>query len=314
MANPKTCAQGAHVAWLREQRLAVASLREQHDFRPLVALLSARPEYYPASCSACFLYARMCGREGSRVPTLAPRNRREVDHAGHVGAKGGSMGQPVVHFEVIGKDGEKLQRYYAELFGWEIDSNNPLSYGPSPGKGTPTPTASESAAAWHPGQLRTIPGTSPSTSKSRCRGRARHGRALGGDARVRPRQRPRDRGRARSVHRSGGSYDRPHEGLGLEPRRLGGAGAPGTSPRRHAHRPERARSRHPGWPRRVRDRCSSSGFAACCSRPSPACAPRPRLQGGAGGRVSCSPLRRTSPTTRSCRAGQRPLRRGRPRR
>jgi uncharacterized protein len=45
------------------------------------------------------------------------------------------MGQPVVHFEVIGKDGEKLQRYYAELFGWEIDSNNPLSYGTIPREG-----------------------------------------------------------------------------------------------------------------------------------------------------------------------------------
>jgi hypothetical protein len=34
-----------------------------------------------------------------------------------------------VHFEVIGKDGQKLQRYYADLFGWEIDANNPMSYG-----------------------------------------------------------------------------------------------------------------------------------------------------------------------------------------
>ena len=39
------------------------------------------------------------------------------------------MGQPVVHFEIVGKDGDKLQRYYAELFGWEIDSNNPMGYG-----------------------------------------------------------------------------------------------------------------------------------------------------------------------------------------
>jgi uncharacterized protein len=39
------------------------------------------------------------------------------------------MGQPVVHFEVIGKDGEKLKSYYTELFGWEIDSNNPMNYG-----------------------------------------------------------------------------------------------------------------------------------------------------------------------------------------
>ena len=39
------------------------------------------------------------------------------------------MGQPVVHLEVIGKDAERLHRYYSELFGWEIDANNPMSYG-----------------------------------------------------------------------------------------------------------------------------------------------------------------------------------------
>jgi len=39
------------------------------------------------------------------------------------------MGQPVVHFEVVGKDGAKLQGYYAELFGWKVDANNPMNYG-----------------------------------------------------------------------------------------------------------------------------------------------------------------------------------------
>lgn len=39
------------------------------------------------------------------------------------------MGQPVLHFEIIGKDGKKLQNYYAELFGWKIDANNPVNYG-----------------------------------------------------------------------------------------------------------------------------------------------------------------------------------------
>ena len=39
------------------------------------------------------------------------------------------MGQPVVHFEIIGRDGAKLQSYYSELFGWEIDAYNPMSYG-----------------------------------------------------------------------------------------------------------------------------------------------------------------------------------------
>ena len=39
------------------------------------------------------------------------------------------MGQPVVHFEVIGKDADKLHSYYSELFGWQIDANNPMKYG-----------------------------------------------------------------------------------------------------------------------------------------------------------------------------------------
>jgi predicted enzyme related to lactoylglutathione lyase len=39
------------------------------------------------------------------------------------------MGQPVVHFEVIGEDGDRLQSYYSELFGWEIRSNPPMNYG-----------------------------------------------------------------------------------------------------------------------------------------------------------------------------------------
>ena len=35
----------------------------------------------------------------------------------------------MVHFEVIGKDGDKLKRYYSDLFGWAIDSDNEMKYG-----------------------------------------------------------------------------------------------------------------------------------------------------------------------------------------
>ncbi|MGH2920126.1 MAG: VOC family protein [Solirubrobacteraceae bacterium] len=45
------------------------------------------------------------------------------------------MGQPVVHFEVIGKDGATLQRYYAQLFGWELDTDNAQNYGSVPREG-----------------------------------------------------------------------------------------------------------------------------------------------------------------------------------
>jgi predicted enzyme related to lactoylglutathione lyase len=39
------------------------------------------------------------------------------------------MGNPVVHFEILGKDGEKLKKYYSDMFGWAISSDNPMNYG-----------------------------------------------------------------------------------------------------------------------------------------------------------------------------------------
>jgi predicted enzyme related to lactoylglutathione lyase len=39
------------------------------------------------------------------------------------------MPNPVVHFEVVGKDGKKLQEFYSKVFDWKIDANNPMSYG-----------------------------------------------------------------------------------------------------------------------------------------------------------------------------------------
>ena len=38
------------------------------------------------------------------------------------------MGQPVVHFEVMGQDSAKLQSFYGEAFGWEFDTENAMSY------------------------------------------------------------------------------------------------------------------------------------------------------------------------------------------
>jgi uncharacterized protein len=32
------------------------------------------------------------------------------------------MGQPVVHFEIVSKDADKLREYYGTLFGWEFDA------------------------------------------------------------------------------------------------------------------------------------------------------------------------------------------------
>lgn len=39
------------------------------------------------------------------------------------------MGNPVVHFEVVGADGPKLQSFYRDAFGWTVDTDNPMDYG-----------------------------------------------------------------------------------------------------------------------------------------------------------------------------------------
>jgi uncharacterized protein len=39
------------------------------------------------------------------------------------------VGQPVVHFEIMGRDAAGLQSFYADLFNWTIDADNPMNYG-----------------------------------------------------------------------------------------------------------------------------------------------------------------------------------------
>lgn len=44
------------------------------------------------------------------------------------------MGQPVVHFEIIGNDTAMLRRYYGELFGWEFELGDALESVSAPGE------------------------------------------------------------------------------------------------------------------------------------------------------------------------------------
>jgi predicted enzyme related to lactoylglutathione lyase len=37
------------------------------------------------------------------------------------------MGQPVVHFEIIGKDPAQLRGFYGDLFGWQFDTSGRVS-------------------------------------------------------------------------------------------------------------------------------------------------------------------------------------------
>jgi len=37
------------------------------------------------------------------------------------------MTNPVLHFEIIGQEPEKLRSYYGDLFGWAFDTNSPVA-------------------------------------------------------------------------------------------------------------------------------------------------------------------------------------------
>ena len=39
------------------------------------------------------------------------------------------MTAQVIHVEVVGKDGAALQKFYGDVFGWQLDTNNPGGYG-----------------------------------------------------------------------------------------------------------------------------------------------------------------------------------------
>lgn len=66
------------------------------------------------------------------------------------------MGQPVVHIEIEGRDGENLRAFYTNLFDWEIevDQNNPAEYGL---------VQKDPGAAGHGGAIATVP-KEPSTT------------------------------------------------------------------------------------------------------------------------------------------------------
>ena len=39
------------------------------------------------------------------------------------------MPNPVTHFEILGKDGPAIQRYWGDLLGWKLNTDNPGGYG-----------------------------------------------------------------------------------------------------------------------------------------------------------------------------------------
>jgi len=39
------------------------------------------------------------------------------------------MSTPLVHLEITGQDGSKLQSFFSDLFGWQLNTDNQMNYG-----------------------------------------------------------------------------------------------------------------------------------------------------------------------------------------
>jgi predicted enzyme related to lactoylglutathione lyase len=39
------------------------------------------------------------------------------------------MPGPIVHLEITGQDGGALQKFFSDLFGWQLNADNPMNYG-----------------------------------------------------------------------------------------------------------------------------------------------------------------------------------------
>src|SRR5258708_17237582 len=78
---------------------------------------------------------RFCTRQSSLAEFIVLSGGPIASRKSTTGRRRGSeketrpMGAPVVHFEIMGGQEVELETFYSELFGWKINSNNPMKYG-----------------------------------------------------------------------------------------------------------------------------------------------------------------------------------------
>ncbi|HEX8950942.1 MAG TPA: VOC family protein [Polyangia bacterium] len=68
----------------------------------------------------------------------APAKRAAAKRAAPKQAAPKKAAPAVVHWEVQARDLPRQQQFFADLFGWTIDANNPMGYGMVPGAGKDT--------------------------------------------------------------------------------------------------------------------------------------------------------------------------------
>src|SRR5271155_137008 len=60
-------------------------------------------------------FPRYCGHHREPWPVTPGYGREQL------------VADPVVHFEIIGKNPESLRNYFGELFGWQFDTSSPVA-------------------------------------------------------------------------------------------------------------------------------------------------------------------------------------------
>src|SRR3979490_1858195 len=81
-----------------------------------------RPDVMPESSTAQGI--AICSRRTS-VTSVGSPDATLIGPAKRTRATGGAMPNPVVHFEVLGKDAQALQSFYGQVFDWELNSVMP---------------------------------------------------------------------------------------------------------------------------------------------------------------------------------------------
>jgi predicted enzyme related to lactoylglutathione lyase len=74
---------------------------------------------------------RAAPKKAAKKPAAPKRSAKRAPAK----AKKTTAGPAVIHWEIQAQDAKKIQRFYADLFGWKIDAANPMNYGMVSSKG-----------------------------------------------------------------------------------------------------------------------------------------------------------------------------------
>jgi uncharacterized protein len=83
--------------------------------------------------------AKQVVKKAAKKKPAAKRRPAPRQSAAAAAAAPTKMTSPgVVHWEIQARDGAAQQRFYGELFGWNVDANNPMGYGMVKAPGGPS--------------------------------------------------------------------------------------------------------------------------------------------------------------------------------